>query len=238
MPWITTEELLSFDWEEARRNAPLCGPRYIELHRLIDHMEESKEFSKLSSLISRQETNIETCKTLMLEMEQKGMDISVGAMNGALSVYTKGMKRSLAEQFMNEFEARNIEPNHKTYCLLVEMFIRANQLEKALEAKSKMVNTIGADEEVYGLLVRHLADKNLIQDSLALLDDAMSHNITIRERHKRELRRLLEKDGIALHPLIGADPQKWRKDAAIARRSTKKRDTKKPYKLRNMMVGH
>ena len=55
-------------------------------------------------------------------------------------------------------------------------------------------------------------------------------------RNIRELRKRLQKEGMAMHPLIGPDPERWRKDAAEARRSKKKKDG--VYILKNMLVGH
>jgi pentatricopeptide repeat protein len=45
-----------------------------------------------------------------------------------------------------------------------------------------MVKQIGGDVEVFGMIVRKLADKNRLQEALALLDEAVERNIPIRER--------------------------------------------------------
>jgi len=92
--------------------------------------------------------------------------------------------------------------------------------------------------QVLGMLVRKLADKDRLQEALLLLDEAQLAGLRLRERNLRELRRRLEKEGMALHPLIGPDPELWRREAAAARRTKGRQDVKKARRLHNMMVGH
>ena len=72
----------------------------------------------------------------------------------------------------------------------------------------------------------------------AAFSEAQLAGLSLRERNLRELRRRLEKEGMALHPLIGPDPELWRREAAAARRTKGRQDVKKARKLHNMMVGH
>merc|ERR1711967_207256 len=93
---------------------------------------------------------------------------------------------------------------------------------------------IKEDPEVIGALVRKLSEKDRLQEALSLLDEAASAGLRIRERNIRELRGRLLRNGMAVHPLIGPDPEGWRQDAAKARRSKKKKDG--VYLLKSMLV--
>jgi len=44
-PWISSEEMLSFDWHDANKNAPEIGPRYKQLPRIIERVRETNSIA-------------------------------------------------------------------------------------------------------------------------------------------------------------------------------------------------
>jgi hypothetical protein len=87
---------------------------------------------------------------------------------------------------------------------------------------------------LFFLVVGMCCSSSLAHDSFLYTPPTPLHSLC--SSNVRELRRRLEKEGLPAHPLLGPDPEQWRKDAKRARNS--RRDQKSVHKLRNMMVGH
>jgi len=247
MPWISTEEFMSFDFEKASLEAPPRGPRYRALPRVIDRMAEAKAFCRVDLVHSknlalskaRQAACLVEASKLVEEMQERGVTPTVHVLNAHLSVYSKSLQFGEAREFLAEqFGAANLKPNQQTFLHLIEMYIRGGRLKEALDLKEEMASSFGLrpGSAVLGQLVRKLADLDRLMEALALLDEAQDAGIKIRERNIRELRRRLERDQLPLHPLIGPDPEKWRIDMNAERRTKKKIDNRVAHQLRNMIM--
>jgi len=118
---------------------------------------------------------------------------------------------------------------------------------------------LSPDSEIFGALVRKLADLDRLQEAMSLLDEAALFGLRLRERlnilstllsltshtsivncerNIRELRRRLEAADMKLHPMIGPDPEKWRIAAAEARNSKKSQNDRVIRRVRSAMSGH
>jgi len=193
MPWISTEEFMSFDFEKASLEAPPRGPRYRALPRVIDRMAEAKAFCRVDLVHSknlalskaRQAACLVEASKLVEEMQERGVTPTVHVLNAHLSVYSKSLQFGEAREFLAEqFGAANLKPNQQTFLHLIEMYIRGGRLKEALDLKEEMASSFGLrpGSAVLGQLVRKLADLDRLMEALALLDEAQDAGIKIRER--------------------------------------------------------
>ena len=155
-------------------------------------------------------------------------------------MYGRALQTDQAVKFFGDKfgEGASARPNGRTYRILSEMYIRSGEMEKALSIKDEMMQTVDEpDVEVFGNLVRKLSGQKRVQEALALMDEAQAAGLKPRERNIRELRRLCDVAGIEQHPLVGTDPEQWRKDANVAKRSKRKKDNQVAYRMRMMMTN-
>ena len=115
---------------------------------------------------------------------------------------------------MEVFSILNIAPDEHTHHHMIEMYCRAKRLPKALEWFAALKRTgLKPRNDTYGILVDALARANLIEDSLAVLDEYKTKYKKVHERHVRLLRIRCEQLKIApLNDLVPENPNKWRNE--------------------------
>lgn len=244
---LTREEYL--DWDKLADmtidDAPIA--QYATLPRLIDRAEESKAYTAPVNYHTRDDRRrrakdtIEEATVLINEMKDRDMPVTTSVLNEMLRVFGRAKDFDSAMEYLEtafDPSSGTTAPNGRTYRILVEMYVFGNRVDRALEIKDDMLEAVGVapDLEVYGFLIRKLAHQRRREAALMLFKEARSLGLQPRERTIRELRRLcaVAEDRAGLS-LLGDDPEAWRKEVAIARRSKDKKSAKAARKLQNML---
>jgi len=243
IPHMTTQEYLDFDWEEAINSVgalDLFGPAYKELPRIQDKKAAVLAYSDMSPTrqLARSEENIQDANRILQQVTATGAPVPVELLDSVLAVYTKALREDDVEQFLAKYyEGMGNEPTLRTYRTLVEMHLRLKQTDKAMELKDEALQSqLQPDREIHGPLLQKLVRTDRLQEALALLDEAQQLGLTIRERHVRDLRMKLVKEGLAIdHPSIGPDPEQWRRNLSKNRRSKKRRDNRPAVRLNSQL---
>ena len=80
--------------------------------------------------------------------------------------------------------------------------------------------SVRPDAETYGMLIQSLTHRDMVVESLQLLEEATKNHIEIADRHIRYLRSRCASLGIK-HPNMPLDPREWAKDVKKMRHASK-----------------
>ena len=131
------------------------------------------------------------------------------------------------ESAINVFESfRNFDlsPDTKSYKALIRMYIRTNNLDRALELKREQVsNKLYPEGDTYGLLIEHLVLNNKIVEAFKELEESAERSLAVPEKNIKYLRRVADQLGVK-HPDMPSDPYQWVRDMKSARKKTKVAD--------------
>jgi hypothetical protein len=101
------------------------------------------------------------------------------------------------------------------------MHVQNRDLASVNETHKRMIeHNITPDGPTYGLLIETHLHRDLVVESIKLLEESAQRNVKIPERHLRFLRNRCSTLGIK-HPDLPADPNQWVKDTKDIRRKQK-----------------
>ena len=115
-----------------------------------------------------------------------GLRPDATSLNSLLSVYSEALLFDEANAVLAGFQDYNIKPDTRTYRHLVRMYVRGRDLQAALRAKEEMAEKgLSPDSETYGLLIKTLAHRDMIMESL--LGEATEKKLVLRENYMSSL---------------------------------------------------
>jgi pentatricopeptide repeat protein len=165
--------------------------------------------------------NINMAEKVFADMQREGIKPDIITLTSFLSVYSEALRCEEATEIFNSVKNFDLQPSSLTYRSMIRMCIRNKDINSAIHYKEDMIeNGITPDGEIYGMLIESYAHRNMIVESLKLLEEVDDRTIKVQERHIKKLRARCEKLGFE-HPSMPANPLKW-----VKRLKQKRSDTK------------
>ena len=167
-----------------------------------------------SSSGRRQETNIARSKAIVAESTERfQVEVTPRILNAQLRVFAEALRLHRASQFLQEFEEHGLMPDVMTFSVLIDMFSRAQRVERAKEMFELAKQAGAVDKLTVGPLVDALARNGQVDEAFQLYKQ--HEGAQLLERHMRFLRLKLKGDPRAEE--FPADPNAWRSRENIAR---------------------
>jgi len=174
----------------------------------------------------RYHKNILKAQYFFLELLLHELKVDIITLNASLSVWSEALKFDEAYNFLHTFYSFNLKPDDRSLRHLSRMHIRAKDMKGSLKLKSKadMMN-LSYDNESYGLLMKSSLQRNMITDSILLLEESVENGNCILDRHIDTLRSRCTKIGIK-HPSVPPNPLEWKKQLKESRKVSVQRPSK------------
>lgn len=154
-------------------------------------------------------------------MKNRNVQPTQKILDAYLTVFTQALYESSALEAFRLFEATGVQPRSQSYHSLIQMYVRKKNLEKALEYKDNMFkNNMIPTAASYGLLIDTTYRRQMLLESLQLVEEATTYGLKVEEKHIRQLRGRCKSLGI-VHPDIPDDPLEWLKRLKKLRRLLK-----------------
>lgn len=165
-------------------------------------------------------------------------------LNSVLELHTSSGSLDRAIEFhQTEFTAHNLEPTEYSDRLVVQMLLRNNRFNRALDFKQTVQSSgRSLDIKAYGSLVEFCARRKQLGSALLLLKECLStHGAAPGEASLSNLRILCRQAGIVdeigLESMIGEDPIEWlRQGEREKKREYSKKGRRNVQLARNVML--
>lgn len=169
----------------------------------------------------RHQINISKARNFFIELLVDKLPLNIITLNAFLSVYSEAMTFDDAYNVLQFFYFFESKPDDRSLRHLSRMHIRAKDIYGSLKLKLKAeLIDQKFDEESYGLLIKSMIQRNMIVDSILMLEQSNDFDHTLLERHIRLLRSRCSKIGIK-HPSIAKDPHEWKNSLIESRKVIK-----------------
>ena len=167
--------------------------------------------------------NIKRSKLAFSEFQRNpSMKVTNHVLNTYLQVYSEALKVESAMNVFESFKTFDLAPDTKTYKALIRMFIRTDNVSKALDLKREQVDSLKLTPEgdQYGLLIESLVANNQLVEAFKELECATEKGVAIPEKNVKFLRRAATQLGVR-HPDMPEDPYEWVRSMKDARKKTR-----------------
>jgi pentatricopeptide repeat protein len=159
-----------------------------------------------------QKRNLQEAMTVFQEMVKKFRP-TTSSLNALLNVHSYADRINTAMRCLGLYKMYNIRPDTRTFASLIWMFVRNNQLEKALILKETLPKDVRVTEQMMDELVKGAGKARDVEIGSALLEEMRMRGMRPPGEAKLlPLRRALEEAGI-VDPNMPADP--WSNNAKI-----------------------
>ncbi len=184
-----------------------------------------------------------TAKSAIQKAAQNEL-INPEILNSVLELHTSSGSLDRAIEFhQTEFAAHNLEPTEYSDRLVVQMLLRNNRFNRALDFKQTVQSSgRSLDIKAYGSLVEFCARRKQLGSALLLLKECLStHGAAPGEASLSNLRILCRQAGIVdeigLKRMIGTDPIEWlRQGEREKKREYSKKGRRNVQLARNVML--
>ena len=166
----------------------------------------------------RTQSNINKAEKVFHDMKRKNIKPDAATLTSLLKVYADADRvENALNIFDNYFREYKVPQDARAYRVIVRMFVRTNNIEKALDITKEMEQKgLMNDSETYGILITSLTKRDMYIEALKFLEEATDKNVHIPNRHVKLLRARCEKLGI-VHPNMPEDPHQWIKNVKRVR---------------------
>ena len=123
------------------------------------------------------------------QMLKDGHEPSSVSLDAYLSVFTEARIESDVLPVLDLYDKFGIEMSSQSYCSRVAMFVKAKDIQKAMELYGEMTQRgLVPDSTTVGLLIESATHRGLVVEALRLLEEATEKKVTIPEKNLRYLR--------------------------------------------------
>jgi pentatricopeptide repeat protein len=191
----------------------------IEFRKQVDEEWDMIEYGRAPAanyslpLSVRRKINETRANLAFQELHQLGLQIDHQIWNKYLAVFAEAVHVEKALMVWEEMKSKGIPSDASTYAILIRMYIRNKQIDKAIQLKDEMIHEkkLTPLSETYGLFIQSFTHRDMIVESLKLLEESARYKLTLPERDIRMLRNRCNKLEVT-HPNLPADPIAWVKD--------------------------
>jgi len=122
-------------------------------------------------------------------MLKDGYQPSSASLDAYLSVYTEGRTEVDVLPVLELYGKFGLEMSSQSYCSLVAMYVKAKDIQKALEQYGEMMKRgLVPDSTTYGLMIESTTHRDMVVEALKLLEEASAKKVTVPEKNLRILR--------------------------------------------------
>ena len=123
------------------------------------------------------------------QMLKDGHEPSSVSLDAYLSVFTEARIESDVLPVLDLYDKFGIKMSSQSYCSRVAMFVKAKDIQKAMELYGEMTQRgLVPDSTTVGLLIESATHRGLVVGALRLLEEATEKKVTIPEKNLRYLR--------------------------------------------------
>lgn len=123
------------------------------------------------------------------QMLKDGHEPSSVSLDAYLSVFTEARIESDVLPLLDLYDKFGIEMSSQSYCSRVAMYVKAKDIQKAMELYGEMTQRgLVPDSTTVGLLIESATHRGLVVEALRLLEEATEKKVTIPEKNLRYLR--------------------------------------------------
>ena len=123
------------------------------------------------------------------QMLKDGHEPSSVSLDAYLSVFTEARIESDVLPVLDLYDKFGIEMSSQSYCSRVAMYVKAKDIQKAMELYGEMTQRgLVPDSTTVGLLIESATHRGLVVEALRLLEEATEKKVTIPEKNLRYLR--------------------------------------------------
>ena len=166
----------------------------------------------------RRKQNTRRAELLFDHLLKEGVKPNTKILNEMFAVYSEAGNVEMALDILTKYPQFNCPMTERTYRYKIMMYIRMKDIEAAVQVKEEMKqNQIIPHSDSYGYIIESYVHRNMLVEALQTLEEAKSYNVSLAEKHLRQLRTRCEKLKI-VHPDVPPDPLKWAKESKANRR--------------------
>lgn len=123
------------------------------------------------------------------QMLKDGHEPSSVSLDAYLSVFTEARIESDVLPVLDLYDKFGIEMSSQSYCSRVAMYVKAKDIQKAMELYREMTQRgLVPDSTTVGLLIESATHRGLVVEALRLLEEAAEKKVTVPEKNLRILR--------------------------------------------------
>jgi pentatricopeptide repeat protein len=138
------------------------------------------------------------------QMLKDGHEPSSVSLDAYLSVFTEARTESDVLPVLDLYDKFGIEMSSQSYCSRVAMYVKAKDIQKAMELYGEMTQRgLVPDSTTVGLLIESATHRGLVVEALRLLEEAAEKKVTVPEKNLRILRSRCE-DPYSIDRCLGA----------------------------------
>ena len=178
----------------------LLGPEQAHILDLAESLSDGSELVPMEEIISDdyadvdKETCIESASQVLRWMDEVGISPATSTLNCLLSVHARALRLNRAVGLLeSQFSARKLEPDSRTFTIILRMYANAKRLHPALELFEKITNrkegSLKATYGMYSALLLAAIKSRDFQCAVSLVKRMRSEGFKLRDSDTKELRK-------------------------------------------------